>query len=149
VSKGRYAVTDLDEVIDRYHQAMNGFATGDPGLTKSLYAHTDDVTLANPFVGPPAHGWTEVSAALDYASSNFHNGEMTRSELVQAFVGSDLATVLEMEDWKARIGDRDEVAPFRLRVTTTFRREDGTWKMVHRHADPIATPSPDGPLRAR
>jgi hypothetical protein len=23
-----------------------------------------------------------------------------------------------------------------------FRPEDGTWKVVHRHADPISTPQP-------
>ncbi len=27
------------------------------------------------------------------------------------------------------------------------RREDDSWKLVHRHADPITTPHPDGPLR--
>jgi hypothetical protein len=25
-------------------------------------------------------------------------------------------------------------------VTTIFRREDGAWRIVHRHADPITSP---------
>jgi ketosteroid isomerase-like protein len=29
-----------------------------------------------------------------------------------------------------------------LRVTMIYRPEDGTWKVVHRHADPISTPRP-------
>jgi ketosteroid isomerase-like protein len=29
-----------------------------------------------------------------------------------------------------------------LRVTSILRAEDGTWKIVHRHADPISTPQP-------
>jgi hypothetical protein len=28
------------------------------------------------------------------------------------------------------------------RVIAEFRREDGTWKIVHRHADPITTAQP-------
>jgi ketosteroid isomerase-like protein len=33
----------------------------------------------------------------------------------------------------------DEARPVTLRCTTIFRPEDGTWKIVHRHADPIAS----------
>jgi len=140
-------LTDLEAVIERYHQALDEFARGNPAPVKALYAHAENITLANPFVGPPARGWTEVSAALDYASSNFRDGELVDSEEIEAYVTTDLATILELERWRAKVGERAEVAPFLLRVTTTFRRDDDSWKMVHRHADPIATPSAEGPLR--
>jgi ketosteroid isomerase-like protein len=142
------AMDALEDVIQRYHQAADEFARGDPEPVKALYEHGDDVTLANPFVGPPARGWTKVSEALDYASSNFRDGQMSDFDTISTFVGTDLATLVELEQWQARVGDRDEVTPFRLRVTTTFRRDGGSWKMVHRHADPIPKPNPDGPLRA-
>jgi ketosteroid isomerase-like protein len=29
-----------------------------------------------------------------------------------------------------------------VRVTSIFRKEDGVWRLVHRHADPITSPRP-------
>jgi len=47
-----------------------------------------------------------------------------------------------VERVKAKVGGRQDVALIALRVTTIFRPEDGTWKVVHRHADPITTAQP-------
>jgi ketosteroid isomerase-like protein len=137
---------DLEQAVERYHLAAGEFAKGNPQPVKDAWSHRDDVTLANPF-GPAVRGWKLVSEALDYASSRFRDGEVTRFETVAKYVTSDLASFLETEQWKAKVGGREDVSPFDLRVTSTFRREDDSWKLVHRHADPITTPHPDGPLR--
>ena len=138
---------DLEQVIERYHGAVDEFARGNPDRVKTLFSHRDDATLANPF-GPPVRGWDQVSDALDYASSRFREGEVTSFESIARYVAADLASILEVEQWETRVGGRDEATPFVLRVTTTFRQEDDTWKLVHRHADPISTADPEGPLRA-
>ena len=138
---------DLREVLKQYHAACDAFSRGDPAPFKGLCSHRDDVTLANPF-GPAVRGWKLVSEKLDYASSRFRDGGVGRFETIAEYVTPDLATILAVENWKAKVAGRADVAPFVLRVTTTFRREDGEWKVCHRHADPITTASPDGPLRA-
>jgi ketosteroid isomerase-like protein len=129
-----------------YHSALDEFSRGNPEPVKRLFSHRDDVTLANPF-GPAVRGWTQVSQALDFASSRFRNGQVKSFELLAQHDVSDQSTFFEIEHWEARVGGREGVSTFQLRVTSTFRREDGTWKLVHRHADPIATAHPDGPLR--
>ncbi len=137
---------DLHQIIEQYHSAADVFSRGDPESVKMLFSSRDDVTLANPF-GPAVRGWKKVSEALDFASSRFRDGEVTGFEPIAQYEAPDLATILEIESWKARVGEREDITSFDLRVTSTFRREDQTWKLVHRHADPIATANPDGPLR--
>ena len=137
---------DFGQVVEHYHAAADEFSRGDPQPVKMLFSHRDDVTLANPF-GPAVSGWKRVSEALDFASSRFRDGQVTSFETLAKYESSDLATILEIERWRAKVSGRADVDSFELRVTSTFRREDGTWKLVHRHADPIAQFHPDGPIR--
>jgi ketosteroid isomerase-like protein len=136
----------LDELMDQYVRAADAFSRGNPHLVKELYSGADDVTLANPF-GPARRGREEVLRALDYASSRMSDGQVAGFDGLARYTSDELATILTVEHWRARIGERDAVEPFDLRVTTTFRRERGGWKSVHRHADPISTDDESGPLR--
>lgn len=137
---------DIGQVIEQYHSGIHVFAVGDPGPIKAMYARSEDVLLANPF-GGSSRGWEAVSRALDFASSHFRDGTPVRFEEVSRYVGTDLVTLFEHEHWETKVGGRDEPSPFDLRVTTTFRLESGGWQLVSRHADPLTTPHPDGPIR--
>lgn len=135
------AVDDVNQLIEQFHLASDEFLKGNPEPTKKLFSHREDVSLANPF-GPPAHGWEQVAETIDHASSLCRDGELVGSEIVAKYVTPELAYVVEIERPKAKIGGSEDVTPFALRVTMIFRPEDGTWKIVHRHADPITTPRP-------
>jgi ketosteroid isomerase-like protein len=135
-------VDDFDEVVEQYHLALNEFLKGNPEPLKSFFSHRDDVTLANPLVGLPARGWERVAATLEHASSQFRDGENVGFETVAKYVTPELAYVLSIERDKVKVGGSEDTAPSALRVTMIFRPEDGTWKVVHRHADPITTPQP-------
>jgi ketosteroid isomerase-like protein len=137
---------NLQQVVEQYHLAADEFSRGNPDPVKMVFSDRDDVTLANPF-GPAVRGWKQVAEALDYASSRFRDGEVSGFESVAQHVTTDLASILEIERWKAKVGDSEDIAPFELRVTSIFRREGDTWKLVHRHADSITTFDSAGPLR--
>jgi ketosteroid isomerase-like protein len=106
-----------------------------------LWSRRDDVTLANPF-GPPVRGWDEVAKASDRAASQARGGETVGFEIVEKYVTPELAYVVQIGRVKAKIGGSEDIIPFDLRVTMIFRPEDGEWKVVHRHADPITTAQP-------
>ena len=137
---------EFQRVLEEYHAALDAFSRGAAEPVKAVFSHRDDVTLANPF-GPAVRGWKQVVEALDFASSRFRDGEASRFDAVAQYVSSDLMTILEIEYWRAKVSGREDISSFVLRVTSTFRREEGSWRLVHRHADPIVTAHPDGPLR--
>jgi ketosteroid isomerase-like protein len=130
-----------DLPLEEYHRAGREITNGNPKVYKRLYSRRDDVTLANPF-GPPVRGWGEVSATLDRAARNYRDGDVVGFENVVTVVGADLAYTVEIESYRAKVGGSDEVTPVSVRVTTVFRREDGAWMLVHRHADPITARRP-------
>ena len=136
------ALDDFDEVVELYYLALNEFLKGNPEPLKSFFSHRDDVTLANPLVGLPARGWERVAATLEHASSQFRDGENVGFETVAKSVTPEFAYVLLIERDKVKVGRSEDRTPSTLRVTMIFRPEEGTWKVVHRHADPITTPQP-------
>jgi len=135
------AIDDLDRVIEQCQQALEEFVKGNPEPMQEMFSHREDVSLANPF-GPPAHGWEEVAATMERAASNLRDGGMVAFEEVAKYVTPELAYTVWLERQKAKVGGRAEVTPFTLRVTMIYRPEESTWKLVHRHADPITTPQP-------
>ncbi len=106
-----------------------------------VFSHQEDVTLANP-LGPAVRGWEQVAATMERAASQLREGEVTGFEIVAKYVTPDLAYMVWVERAKAKLGGRQDIVPIDLRVTTIFRPEDGVWKVVHRHADPITTAQP-------
>ena len=133
-------VDDVDELIEQYYRAQGEFLKGNPEPVKDLFSHKEDVTLANPY-GPPVRGFDEVAKTIDHAASLRSDGTFLGWQIVAKYVSVELAYVVQIERAEAKIGTREEITPLAVRATMTFRpEEDGEWKVVHRHADPIITP---------
>jgi ketosteroid isomerase-like protein len=135
------AVDDVDKLIEQFQPALGEFFKGNPEPVKNLFSHREDVSLANP-LGPPARGRDEVAQTIERAASNFTDGEVVGFENVAKYVTPELACVVWLERAKVKLGGMEDLAPSVLRVTMVFRPEGDTWKVVHRHADPITTAQP-------
>lgn len=135
------ALDEVDELIRQYQLALGDFMKGNAEPAKNLFSHREDTSLANPY-GPPVRGWEQVTQVMDHAASLRRDGEATSFEIVAKHVTPELAYVVQLEWLEAKVGGREDITPYALRATMIFRPEDGTWKVVHRHADPITTPQP-------
>lgn len=137
------AASELDQVIEDYHRANNEFVRGNLEPLQRVFSHRDDVTLLNPR-GALARGWEKVSltqgrAMAIYIGGEYSDGGTTGFERITTSVTPQLAFIAEVERYRARDNSSGECISFALRVTTVFRPEDETWKVVHRHADSITT----------
>ena len=129
-----------EKVIERSHAAWGEFVKGDPEPAKALFSRRDDVSLGNPF-GPFVRGWKQAEQTMEKAASLFRDGEVSGFEAVSTYISGDIACIVEVERYSAKVGGADR-APVALRVTSVLRREDEGWKIVHRHADPITSARP-------
>ena len=80
-------------------------------------------------------GWAELGPAFAFLASRFSDFESYEIEVIAAGVSGDLAYLVANEHTTVSVGGGPPEA-YTLRVTSIFRREDGDWKQVHRHADP-------------
>jgi ketosteroid isomerase-like protein len=135
------AEDDVDALIERCKLATAEFVRGDPEPYKALFSHRQDVTLANPLF-PVVRGWEGVAEALECTASRLRDGEFLGSEIVAKHVTDELACVVQLAHERAKVGGSEVLSPIDLRNTMVLRPEDGTWKIVHLHGDPITTPQP-------
>jgi ketosteroid isomerase-like protein len=79
---------------------------------------------------------------MDAAAANYRDGRATGFETIATYVTAELAYLVEIERFEAKVGGRNEMATGTPRVTSVLRPEQGAWKVVHRHADPIIIARP-------
>lgn len=132
---------DFEAALEQYHRCLEEMVKGNPEAYKAMYSRRDEITLANPF-GPPVRGWAAISAAADRAASIYRDGEIPLVENFAKVVTTELAYLLEVERFRAKIGGKSDLSNVALRTTTILRHEGGEWRIVHRHADPITTGLP-------
>jgi ketosteroid isomerase-like protein len=138
---------DLNDTIEAFREALREYVRGDGEPAMSFFSRRDDVTLANP-LGPPLRGPAAVTRGGIEGAANFREGGplrfaevSSRFEEVSRYATSELGYIVQLERHEGRLISGAETV-IALRVTLIFRREDGRWRIVHRHADPITTARP-------
>ena len=93
----------------------------------ALWSQRDDVSTMNAR-GGVERGWAAVRNRWAWWASQGIPMEAEPVEALECIAGSDLACTVALEHHSDRT----------LRITHVYRREDGAWRLVHRHADPLA-----------
>jgi ketosteroid isomerase-like protein len=131
-------VSDLDDFrthfIARQTEAEEALVHGDPEPRMELWSSRDPVTVFGAGSGKLKSGWEDVSAIFRWIASTFSEVSDFRYDVEVADVSGDIAYTVGYERFTGSIDGRP-VAPTTVRVTHVYRRENGEWKIVHRHGD--------------
>ena len=130
----------LTKTLARQVEAEEALHNGDLTPRMQMWSTQDPVTVFGAIKS--GSGWDEVSRLFRWIGSRFSNCTAYRFELVAAGVSSDLAYTVGFEHSSVSM-DGVPIEPYTLRVTHVYRRENGEWKIVHRHADHV--PSEQSP----
>ena len=120
-------------MLPRLTEADTALHNGDAGPRMAVWSHNEPVTVFGALLS--VRGWGEIAEAFEWLASRFSNGTY-EYEVIAAGASGDLGYIAGI-DSSASVGGADPEA-YELRVTTILWRENGEWKVVHRHADPHA-----------
>lgn len=132
-------MTETEEFLatmrPRIAEAEIALHNGDSGPRITMWSRTEPLTLFGAAMN--GRGWREIGPMFDALGKQFSDCLSYENEIVAAEARGDLAYTVALEHTTASINGA-EPRPYVLRVTTIFRREDGEWKVVHRHGDALA-----------
>lgn len=122
----------LAAVLPRQRTAENALVNGDAGPRRAFWSNVEPVTILG--AARDALNRQEVEGVFDWLETLFSAGAV-EYEVIAAGASGDLGYIVGYERTGASIAGEQQPA-WELRVTLIFRREDGEWRAVHRHADP-------------
>ena len=124
----------LHSVVPRLTEVDSALHNGDAKPRLALWSANDPVTVFGAAMS--ATGREEIASVFEWLAGRFSNCESFEYEVVAADARGDLGYIVGVEHTTASVGGAPPES-YSLRVTTILRREDGEWKVVHRHADPV------------
>ncbi len=123
------------DLVRRSSEAHAALMRGDVDAYQDLITLSQDFTFYSPFGGPPTRGIDMTEETWNGMRRFFRNGTL-RQELVQAYASDDLVVLAIIEYNNGEVGGLP-AQDWPLRVTLVYRRENGEWRLAHRHADPL------------
>ena len=132
-------MSELDDflagALAREIKAEEALHKGGPEPRLQMWSTNDPVTVFGA-LGINKVGTAEVTPAFRWLATQFSSNADWSFELVAAGVSGDLAYTVGFERHTTSLSG-GPVEPHVLRVTQVYRRENGEWKIVHRHGDTL------------
>ena len=102
---------------------------GDAGPRRAIWSRNDPVTVLGAWKN--ARGQEELDGLFTHLAESFSDCTSYEFELLEAEVRGETAYTVGLEHTSVSVNGVPRT--YTLRATQIYRREDGAWKVAHRH----------------
>jgi ketosteroid isomerase-like protein len=122
---------EVRKASEQFYAALNRMVNGDALPLADIWSQGAGVTTMHP-IGGREVGWDKVRASFAQVAEIASEGRIRLDDQLIRVTG-DLAYELGFERGQAKFAGQQ--VSLDHRVTNIYRREAGSWKMVHHHTD--------------
>jgi ketosteroid isomerase-like protein len=130
-------MTDRDEFLTWVNtvlcDAERALHNGDAALRRALWSHNEPVSVLGAWRN--ADGQQELNELFSSLGRSFWDCTSFEFELLAHDVIGDMAYTAGYEHTSASVDGQPRT--YTLRATQVYRREQGEWRVAHRHGDTV------------
>ena len=116
------------------YEAELALHNGDAGPRRAIWSRSEPVSVLGAWRN--AHGQHALDELFASLAASFSDCTSYRFELEAFDVAGDMAYTAGLEHTSASVDGQPR--SYTLRATQVYRREEGTWKVAHRHGDTVS-----------
>ena len=122
---------EVRSASNQFYASLNKMVNGDAKSLSEIWSHDASVTTQHP-IGGRQVGWEEVLGSWEQVSHLASEGKVELNEQF-VHVAGDVAYEIGVEHGAFKLADQK--VDVNVRVTNIYKKEGGTWKIIHHHAD--------------
>ena len=131
-------MTDRDDFLSWVDTALTSaelaLHNGDPAPRRAIWSRSEPVSVLGAWRN--AHGQGEIDDLFAALGRSFSDCTSYELQILSFDVLGDMAYTEGLEHTSASVDGQPRT--YTLRATQVYRREDGAWRVAHRHADTVA-----------
>lgn len=127
-------MSEIDEVrkaSNQFYTALSRMAEGENDTMENVWPHNDSITTMHP-IGGRETGWEAVKGSFNGVGQLASGGKVELKDQLIRVLG-DVAYEVGNEEGELKVSGKQ--IKIDQRVTNIYKKEGGSWKVIHHHAD--------------